>query len=94
MVLPKFTKKLFLFPILIIVLIVLNSFIDPFKTIVDPVRTNMNCPNTDTFNATAWANLSQWDHLQYSTECYALNWSMLGFIGLLTIFAIWGWMSK
>ena len=94
MVLPKFIKKLFLFPILIIALLLINSLIDPFKISVDPIREDMNCPNTDTFDALAWANLSNWDHITYSTECYFLNWTMLSFLGLLSIFAIWGWLSK
>lgn len=92
--LPKFVKKLFLAPILLVVLLVLNSLIEPMKTLVDIPRVAMNCPNTATFDSVAWNALNAYQHTIYSTGCYMLNWSMLLFIGLLIIIAIWGWMTK
>lgn len=94
MALPKFFKMLFLFPILLLVIIVLNSLIEPMEANTDPNRASMNCPNTPSFDAVAWNNLSKWSHLTYSTECYILNWDVILFVGLLTGAAIWGWFNK
>jgi hypothetical protein len=87
MALPK------VFPFLVIVLLMLSSLIEPLKTEVDGPRGTMNCPNTVSFNQTAWSNLNARDHMTYSTSCYFLNWTVLLFIGLLSAFAVWGWMT-
>jgi hypothetical protein len=92
--LPKGLIKVLMFPILIVALLVLNSLIEPMKILTDLPRNAMNCPATASFNATAWSAMTGSQHMIYSTGCYALNGTVIGFIGLLTILAIWGWMSK
>jgi hypothetical protein len=94
MALPKFIIKLFMLPILFIVLIVLASLIEPLKTMTDSPRGDMNCPNTSNFNQTAWSEMDSYKHIGYSTGCYLLNWDVLLFVGLLSAVAIWGWFNK
>ena len=94
MVLPNWIKKVFMFPVLVIVILVLFSLIEPMKTMSDTPRSDMNCPNTPTFNQTAWDSMSELDHLNYSTGCYAINWDMILFIGGLCMIAVIGWWGK
>ena len=93
MALPSFLRKLFLFPILIIVLLILSALVEPTKTLTDVPREAMNCPNTDVFNQTAWDSQTAFQFTIYGTTCYALNLYMLLFIGLLGILALWGWFK-
>lgn len=93
MVLPDLVKKIFLSPVLYIVILVLFSLIQPLKDVTDPPRATMNCPNTATFNQANWTNLSANDHTSYSTGCYILNWDMLLFVGGLVALAIYGWFK-
>lgn len=91
---PSFVKKIFLFPILIFVLLVLSSLIEPMKTETDVPRNSMNCPNSPTFNQTLWDNQTENQHTIYSTGCYGLHWDVIAFIGGLTALAIFGWFTK
>jgi hypothetical protein len=91
MAFPDWIKKISIFPILIVVILILFSLIEPMKTLTDIPRTSMNCPNTISFNVTAWDELDSHRHLIYSTTCLALNLDVLLFIGLLLIAAIIGW---
>ena len=94
MTLPSLIKKIFLFPILFIVLIVLASLIQPMITLTDSPRNDMNCPLTNNFNQTQWDSMTQYQHTIYSTGCYALHWDVIAFIGMLSGLAMWGWFSK
>ncbi len=94
MAVPKLLVKILMFPVLFVFLITLFSLIEPMITLTDIPRDSMNCPNTVAFDSVAWGNLSASDHLLYSTGCYALNWDMLVFIGLLAILGVWGWLNK
>lgn len=91
---PEFIKKFLLFPILIVVLLILSSLIEPMITLTDLPRNAMNCPLSQDFNQTAWDLMTTSQHTIYSTGCYALNWDVLIFIGLLSALAIWGWFTK
>jgi hypothetical protein len=91
MVFPNWIKKILMFPILIVVILILFSLIDPMKIMTDIPREAMNCPNTISFNQTAWGELNDNHHLMYSTACLALNADVLAFIGILLIAAIIGW---
>lgn len=95
MALPSVVKKIFLLPLLFLVLLVLASLIEPTKTITDIPRGDMNCPNTNNFNQTQWDNSisDANNHTIYSTGCYALHWDMFAFVGGLTALAIWGWFN-
>lgn len=93
MALPDIVKKIFLAPVLYIVIIILFSLIQPTKDVTDTPRISMNCPNTVSFSQSNWSNLSAGDHLSYSTGCYALNWDMIAFVGGLTLLAVWGWLT-
>ncbi len=93
MAVPDIVKKIFLSPVLYIVIIILFSLIQPMKDLTDTPRAAMNCPNTPNFNQANWSNLSANDHTNYSTGCYALNWDMLAFVGGLILLALWGWFK-
>lgn len=94
MSLPKFLVKIFNFPLLVGVLLILSSLIEPMKVLTDVPRGAMNCPGTTVFNQTAWSLMTSAQHTIYATGCYALNWDVLAFVGGLLIIAIWGWMTK
>jgi hypothetical protein len=94
MKLPSLFVKLLMLPLLIIVILVLFSLIEPMKVMTDIPRISMNCPNTNSFDSTAWNSMSSSNHTIYSTSCYALNWDMLIFIVAIGGLAVWAWWNK